>query len=76
MTEAELREWLADQLHGRDYNWLRVVFEKMDIQSTHESASSGWYVFETNANRFALSSQVHGTKPIDNLLQQTSIRQR
>ena len=51
--------------HRMSY-WLRVVFEKMDIQSTHESSSSGWHVFETNANRFALSSQVHGTKPIDN----------
>ena len=58
------------------YYWLRVVFEKMDIQSTYESALSGWHVFESNADRFALSSQVHGTKPIDNLLEQTSISQR
>ena len=50
-------------------NWLRVVFEKMDIQSAHESTPSGWHVFETNTNRFALSPQVHGTKPVDNFLQ-------
>jgi len=39
-------------------------------------AASGRHISETNANRFALSPQVHGTKPFDNLCQQASIRQR
>ena len=39
-------------------------------------ATAGWPVFETNANRCALIPQVHGTKPIDNLLQPTSIMHR
>ena len=37
---------------------------------------SGRYVFEANANRFALSPQIHCTKPFDNLRQEASIRQR
>ena len=39
-------------------------------------AASGRHISEANANRFALSPQVHCTKPFDNLCQQASIRQR
>jgi hypothetical protein len=39
-------------------------------------ATSRWHVCETNAHRFALIPHVHGTKPIDNLLHQTSIMHR
>ena len=39
-------------------------------------AASGRHVFEANVNLFALILQVHGTKPLDDLAQQASIRQR
>src|SRR6266446_3547733 len=40
------------------------------------SAASGRRVFEANVNRFVLILQVHGAKPLNDLVQQASIRKR
>jgi acetolactate synthase-1/2/3 large subunit len=55
---------------------LLTVLKKWTFNLLMKRAASGRHVFEANVNRFALILQVHGTKPLDDLAQQASIRKR
>jgi len=57
-------------------NALLTVLKKWTFNLLMKRAASGRHVFEANVNRFALILQVHGTKPLDDLAQQASIRKR
>lgn len=56
-------------------NALLAVLKKWTFDLPMTRAASGRHIFETNKNWFALILQVHGAKPIDNFVQQASIRQ-
>ena len=58
------------------YDALLTVLKKWTFNLPMKRATSGRHVFEANVNRFALILQVHGTKPLDDLAQQASIRKR
>jgi len=59
-----------------NYDALLTVLKKWTFNLPMKRAASGRHVFEAHVNRFALILQVHGTKPLDDLAQQASIRKR
>jgi type II secretory pathway pseudopilin PulG len=70
-TLTAIAESILQALRASDSLQTKWTFDL----SIHRAAS-GRHISEANANRFALSPQVHCTKPFDNLCQQASIRQR
>ena len=54
---------------------LLTAFKKWTFDLLMTRAASWRHIFETNMNLFALIPQVHSAKPLDNLVQQASIRQ-
>jgi hypothetical protein len=66
----------VEVVNVRMYDALLTVLKKWTFNLLMKRAASGRHVFEANVNRFALILQVHGTKPLDDLAQQASIRKR